>query len=194
MLCCLLASVVEAGNSGHRQLLSHVALLSAGGGPPANTFFLTAIDIENDATTLRTSGGATIFSVGTSVASAYEADVRYDISRFYTHRPRIKFVVTEYLSRHELYFSYGIDSGMRSDKLEVMPALFLGVAKGFALSERFSAAVSLGGWIGGSVHESPCLDSYDREYWCPRLMAWSDYQPSYPKPYQYIDFRVSYSL
>ena len=42
------------------------------------------------------------------------------------------------------------------------------------------------------LSERPCLDSYDREYWCPALVAWADRpQVNQPKAESYLDVKYS---
>ena len=46
-----------------------------------------------------------------------------------------------------------------------------------------------GGWQKERISEQPCVDAYDREYWCPNLIAWSDRKPITSMPLRFAEVR-----
>jgi hypothetical protein len=65
----------------------------------------------------------------------------------------------------------------------------MGYTKTMAVTKSSLFNISIGSWFGGNIKESPCVDSYGRQYSCQSLTAWSDYKPSYPRPLSFLDLK-----
>lgn len=126
-----------------------------------------------------------------SVVSGYDStSTRYSVANFYAQqndRQRLIGHINGF-SKGEL-FSIGYDSGMNAQKLNVNNAIYAGYTKTMSFTKSSLTAVSFGSWFGGNVSESPCIDSYGRQYSCQSLTAWSDYKPNYPRPLAFIDIK-----
>ena len=114
-----------------------------------------------------------------SVVHSYSGAVRYDVSRFYKpDAPQIN-IIMHYADRTPgEIISLGLDSGYRAEKIRVNPALFLAYTRAVKITRQSYLTAAIGGWLGGTVTEKPCMDSFDREYYCPTLTAWRDYRPA----------------
>jgi len=140
--------------------------------------------------------GRPVFAAPSLVASGYDRSVVYDLSGFYQglRQPRINFVLNYATATHGEVISFGFDPGARSEKVTVKSALFLGYTRAFMPQKNLTLSFSTGAWILGGLSESPCVDSYEREYHCGSLTAWSDYsKPKYRTPY-YLDLRLGFSF
>lgn len=110
------------------------------------------------------------------IATSYNG-VQYDVAGFYKKKPRINMVV-HYAGRVPgEALSLGVDSGFSAKKIQLKPALFIGYTRALQLQENTYVALNANSWLGGGVSEQPCMDNYNREYYCPTLTAWSDYKP-----------------
>ncbi len=74
------------------------------------------------------------------------------------------------------------------------PSTFLGLAKNFEIDKANTMSVSWGQWFGGKVTERPCLDSYDRQYWCPNLSAWIDRPTLDTQPSKYYELKYQWQF
>ena len=183
-----------AGDAQHRSNITSLALASAIDRPIQNIFWISAfsVNLKNEETFLNSSG-ATILPVKKVISSSYDTDVTYDISNFYENRKsRIKLIANFKLSSNNTTYSVGIDSGVAASKINIQKSFFVGATHVIQLNKQSHMVWSTGSWFGGSIKESPCLDSYDREYWCQNLTAWADYKPVYPKNFSYIDIKYIY--
>ena len=154
-------------------------------------FWISSYSIEKNPTAFTNSSGAAIMSNPASMVSAYDStSTRYNMSDFYAmqnDRHRLVGHVNGF-TKGEL-FSIGYDSGINSQKLDVNNAFYMGYTKALSFTKSSITALSFGGWFGGNTSESPCVDSYGRQYACQSLTAWSDYKPNYPRALTYIDLR-----
>lgn len=127
------------------------------------------------------------------VRSGYDEAISYDLSDMYSYqKPRAALILNFAITTPGTVYSIGFDSGVRTRKLTLKPSFFVGFAQAYALSSREHFAISFGHWFGGSISESPCIDAYDREYWCANLTAWEDYKPDYPGQNRFIDLAYVY--
>ncbi len=136
---------------------------------------------------IRLADGAKLMERPDIVQSRYDQSVRHDLSRFYQFdRMRVNALMHYAGRRAGEVFSLGLDTGFSAEKITVKPALFVGYARAFQVAEQTHVAASMGGWLGGGVSEKPCRDTFDREYYCPTLTAWTDYRPPRHRLYRYI--------
>jgi hypothetical protein len=155
------------------------------------SFWLSSYNTEKKPMYFTNASGASIMSNPSSVVSGYDStSTRYSVSNFYAlqnDRQRLIGHINGF-SKGEL-FSIGYDSGINAQKLNVNNALYAGYTKTMSLTKSSLTSISLGSWFGGKASESPCVDSYGRQYSCQTLTAWGDYKPNYPKPLAFIDLR-----
>ncbi len=135
----------------------------------------------------------TSLSVGHSLglpqtATSYDGEIR-SVSEFYEPERTTAEVGGDIYLATDTKISLGLDGGYQSRKLDIDPTLKIGVdhiiglssSKDHDLSLRVHGSVS----IGGKQNHTPCADSYDREYYCGNLTAWSDFvQPETANPYR----------
>lgn len=111
------------------------------------------------------------------VCSAYDASVCANVSDFYRFDNQTQLKVTMVgVVTPNWGVRLSLSTGAEAAKLVVDPKLIVGVVmmkqlrSGRTLSSEFSSS------LGGAIRHKPCLDGYDREYFCGNLTAWSDYQ------------------
>jgi len=184
-------AIASAGDLLHRYSINNISLASAIDRPLRNMFWISRVDVEPTSNEFfSNSSGAVIANVRKTVTSYYDPDITYDLSNFYKKtNNRVRFISNFVLDSPNTFYSIGIDTGVSSEKLKVNKSLFIGVSHVFHLNMNSYFSINGGSWLGGSIKETPCYDSYNREYWCQNLTSWADYKPSYPKNLSYIDFR-----
>lgn len=122
-------------------------------------------------------GGQSLISRPDRVCSIYDSAICFDVNPFYSSSiPQILvsgFVMLDGSSA----ITFGIDTGYSSPKLKVSPAILLGLSKRWFISEKRDAqfTVEASGWLGQSVSHEPCIDSFNRAYYCGNLSAWGDF-------------------
>lgn len=125
-------------------------------------------------------------AVPTTVCSGYDASVCHPVGKFYqSSRIPIFASALVFLNRDEIV-QLGFNSGFNSAKLTVTPSIMLGAGQRFYVNKSRTSQIVLHGyrWFGGRVTHRPCLDSFDREYFCGNLTAWSDFTwDAHPKSY-----------
>ena len=108
--------------------------------------------------------------------SPYAPEVRYDVASFYKlERPRVAFIGNIPI-RHPFrgIFSFGLDTGHASHKLDIQPSLFLGLSGLKVVDSSTYLVVSLGSWMGGDTTEHYCQDDTYRRFQCATLLPWSE--------------------
>ena len=141
------------------------------------------------------SSGRSFLSVPDVAYSAYDASISHHIAKFYTPRTaRLRWVLNYMEPRTQWLLSVGHDSGMQADKLSISQSSFLGVAKRLDISPTQILNMSWGQWFGGKVTERPCLDEYDRQYWCPNLSAWVDRPTLDTQPGKYYELKYQWQF
>jgi len=154
-------------------------------------FWISSYSTEKKPMYFTNASGASIMANPSSVVSAYDSSsTRYSVTNFYAlqnDRQRLIGHINGF-SKGEL-FSIGYDSGINAQKLNVNNAFYAGYTKTMSFTKTSLTSISFGSWFGGKTSESPCVDSYGRQYSCQTLTAWSDYHPSYPKPLAFLDLR-----
>ena len=109
-----------------------------------------------------------------TTATSYDGTER-DISRFYEDK-QFNYTIDIAAKRADTTYILGYDNGISTAKYSRSGSLRAGINHTFRLSKR--STIDLFGWRQwvGSVNEVPCTDSYNRQYYCGNLTAWSDYQ------------------
>jgi hypothetical protein len=154
-------------------------------------FWMSSYSSEKKPLYITNASGTSIMANPVSVVSAYDStSTRFNVSNFYAFQNDRQKLIGHIngFTKGEL-FSIGYDSGVNAQKLNVNNAFYAGYTKTMSFSKSSLTSISFGSWFGGRVSESPCIDSYNRQYSCQTLTAWSDYHPSYPRPLAFIDLR-----
>jgi len=194
LLIYSLGSFSFADDLEHRRVIQ-VAMLAAVQQPEKFKYpFVSTIDSVSERGFFSRSSGYTFLGVNNVVSSYYDSSVRYDISEFYKSKnSRFRFIGNYFVKGYDSFLSWGYDTGAVAEKIEISSSFFLGASKFFTNSknDRF-ISLSIGSWFGESVGESPCVDAYNRKYWCPNLTAWEDRPGMNFKQQAFIDFRFIY--
>lgn len=196
VLILLSPMLTFAGDVQHRSSIASLAFASTIDRPLRNIAWISGVSVySKNGDTFSNSSNTIILLVKKVTSSAYDADVTHNVSKFYedSHN-RVKLISNFKLSSPNTIYSVGFDSGVAADKINIQKSLFVGVAHVVQLNKQSHMALSAGSWFGGKIKESPCLDAYDREYWCQNLTAWVDYKPVYPKNFNYIDIKYIYKF
>lgn len=194
LLLALLPLYSSAADFQHRNMVAGAAFASAVDRPLGNTIWFSSFSIEGkNAAGFLNSSNMPLLTVANTAISAYDAHITYDISNFYKKDDgRLKIVSNAILQSPNTIYSIGFDTGVSTAKISIKPSIFLGVTHVFSINKNSYFLVGGGAWFGGKVSETACYDSYDRAYWCQNLTAWSDYQPSYPQNFEYLDIKYIY--
>ncbi len=159
----------------------------------ANEILVSSFDTRNEKGIFLKNTGEFAFSAPAYARSAYDGSIGYDINKFYTAKnKRISIIANKYIGEDRWLVSFGLDNGSRSEKLDISNSTFAGISKSFTLSTNTYLHFSSGKWWGGKVTERPCIDAYDRAYWCPNLTAWTDRPPTNTTKAGYMDIRFQY--
>ena len=152
--------------------------------------FLSTVDIIKENGRFTRSSGWYIMDVQPVASSTYDPTVAYDITKFYqSSNTRVRFISNYQLQKTGFFISYGYDSGTKSEKLQVSKSFFVGASQAFNVQKSHFFFYSVGRWYGEKITQKPCLDSYDREYWCPSLIAWKDRPVIQDRQESFVDLR-----
>lgn len=155
--------------------------------------FVTQLEVRKEAANFSSNSGLIAFSTPKTASSAYDKTISYDLTNFYTsENHRARFVVNQFLPGTDLLISAGYDSGSSTQKIAISKTWFMGLAGYKKFNDHFYFYFSSGSWQQQHVTESPCLDEYGREYWCPTLIAWSDRPVTTFKPGRFLDLKFEY--
>ena len=155
--------------------------------------FISSLDIRHEKGIFLKNTGDFAFSAPAYANSAYDGEIGYDISKFYLAKNnRISIIANKYIGEDRWLLSFGLDNGSKSEKFDMSSSVFAGISKSFTLNKNTYLYLSSGKWWGGKVTERPCIDSYDREYWCPNLTSWADRPATNTTRAGYIDIRFQY--
>jgi hypothetical protein len=196
LLCQLACSFsAHASDEEHRDTISRVLMASSQSGTNLLYPFITQLYVQREQGQFTLSSGQSLMSVSSSVASGYDASIAHQIGDFYqANNLRQRWVMNYLHPQTHWLISLGYDSGTQADKLSIEPSVFLGAAKNFELAKHHQLLVSWGQWLGGKVTERPCLDAYDREYWCPNLTAWKDKPMLNTDPGKYYELKYQWQF
>ena len=118
--------------------------------------------------------------------------VERDISQFYEPERTTAHVGGYAYFDNNVLVELSLDNGYRSQKWDQTRSATVHVTKEFELSNKWSVALTAGTKFGGKISEDSCKDSYDREYYCGDLTAWSDHTTEQPKQYHMGGIALSY--
>ena len=199
-LLCLLCHAecsfsAHASDEEHRDTISRVLMASSQSGANLAYPFITQLYLQREQGQFTLSSGQSLMSVSSTVASGYDSAIAHQIGDFYqANNLRQRWVLNYFEPASRWLLSFGVDSGTQADKLSIAPSLFLGAATNLELAKRHQLLISWGQWFGGKVTERPCLDAYDREYWCPNLTAWKDRPALNTDPGKYHELKYQWQF
>lgn len=155
--------------------------------------FFSSVDILKENGRFTRSSGWYLIDVQPVASSYYDPKVSFDITKFYeSEKKRVRFIINYQLPNTSFFISYGYDSGTKAEKIEISNSIFFGLSQALSIQKRHFLFYSWGHWYGEKIKEKPCLDSYDREYWCPSLIAWKDRPHFASRQETYLDLRYVY--
>jgi hypothetical protein len=125
------------------------------------------------------------------VTSEYdETSNAYAMTHFYTAAKQRQHLISNFvIPNTKALISIGYDSGSRAEKILISKTFFIGLSAYKRLDPKSAIFFMAGGWQKEKITEKPCVDEYDREYWCPNLTAWSDYKPLTTPPLRFAEVR-----
>lgn len=140
--------------------------------------------------------GQNLMSRQSRTCSLYDSSICFDTGHFY--KPAMPQTVLSGFAKLDgsNALLFGFDTGFQAQKINVSPAIMLGLSHRTYLSERRDAQFifEVAGWLGQSVSHTPCYDSYNRAYYCGNLSAWSDFSYN-PHPTEtYIKLWFDYAF
>jgi hypothetical protein len=195
LLCILvvLTANAHAGDEDQRDMVQRILMASRDVHFKLDYPFVTQMYVQREQGNFTLSSGRGLLSVNDTATSAYDEAITHNISDFYKATNTRQRWVLNYLEPDTRWlFSFGYDSGTQADKLSIEQSVFLGLAKNFELSRDHHLMFSWGQWFGGKVTDRPCLDAYDREYWCPNLSAWTDRPALDTTPGKYYELKYQW--
>ena len=128
------------------------------------------------------------------VCSSYDSSVCANVSDFYrfNHQYLQRFTIVGTFSKY-WGLRASLTTGAQAAKLSLDPRLLIGLIGMKPLSGGRTLSAEVFGSIGGDLRHKPCLDEYDREYFCGSLTAWSDY-PTKRISFQEYGIKVLYKF
>lgn len=126
------------------------------------------------------------------VCSAYDVSVCANVSSFYKfNKQTLQRVTLVGAFVNQWGVRIALTAGAQAEKLVVDPRLQVGLIHTQTLAEGRSLSGEIYASVGGDMKHRPCLDAYDREYFCGSLTAWSDY-PAKRISFPEYGFKVHY--
>lgn len=126
------------------------------------------------------------------VCSQYDSSVCMDVADFYRFRQRnLQRMTVVATFSEQIGLRASITTGAKATKLTISPRVVLGLVGSMRLSAGSSVSAEIFGSLGGTLRHKPCLDEYDREYFCGSLTAWSDF-PNKQTPYRESGIKLIY--
>jgi hypothetical protein len=197
LLCSLVAFTANAlaGDEEQRDMVQRILMAARDVHFNMDYPFVTQMYVQREQGSFTLSSGRGLLAINGMATSAYDQAIAHNISDFYNAANTRQRWVLNYLAPETRWlFSFGYDSGSQADKLSIESSVFLGLAKNFELSRNHNLLFSWGQWFGGKVTERPCLDAYDREYWCPNLSAWIDRPTLDTEPGKYYELKYQWQF
>lgn len=173
------AARVYGADGPHKDMIVNALKYQAWSGQSIIFPFFSELQVQREVRSFKKINGDDFLSVSPWVTSAYDAtSAPYEITPFYTSKStRTRLVVNYFIPSTSILLSGGYDSGSDAEKITVSASKFVGLSTFWRLSSQSALYLLMGAWGDQDVTERPCLDSYDREYWCANLTAWSDHVP-----------------
>jgi len=153
--------------------------------------FVSEIDVRREVNTFSSNSGLLVLNVLEKVTSEYDATSNnYVMTPFYTGFKQRQHLISNFsIPSTNTLLSIGFDSGSKSQKISISRTFFVGFSTYKKIDTKSALFLMAGGWQKERIKEQPCVDSYDREYWCPALTAWTDYKPLTATPLRFAEVR-----
>ena len=153
--------------------------------------FVSEIEVRHEVSTFSSNSGFTLLHTQAKVASEYdETSNVHAIKQFYTAFNQRQHLISNFaIPNSNALISIGYDSGSRAEKISISKTFFVGLSAYKKIDTKSAVFFMAGGWQKERIKELPCTDSYDREFWCPNLTAWSDRKPLTSSPLRFIEVR-----
>jgi len=153
--------------------------------------FVSEIDVRREVNTFSSNSGLVVLNVQEKVISAYDATANnYVLTPFYTGFKQRQHLISNFaIPSTKSMLSIGYDSGSKSQKISISKTFFLGFSTYKKIDTNSAIFFLAGGWQKERINEQPCVDEYDREYWCPNLTAWSDRKSITSMPLRFAEVR-----
>ncbi len=136
------------------------------------------------------SSDVSVLSVPANTCSTFDKSVCYATADFYkTDYPQI-IISSYYFYGKDDALILGVNTGYSSSKLSIEPSIELGFSKFINIRKQHRFAIEASTWLGGKIEHRPCVDSFNREYYCGNLSAWSDFK--YQSTIDSYNMRVMY--
>ena len=154
---------------------------------PVGLFLPTAIYTNIDAVLTH---DISVLNVPRNSCSTYDESICYNTSALYKPTNQQVIVSGYYFFNKNDAILLGLNTGYNSQKLIIQPSIALGYSSQFELDKSKKFVIEGNKWFGGNIQHKPCVDSFDREYYCGNLSAWSDF--NYHSNINSYNMRVMY--
>ena len=153
--------------------------------------FVSEIEIRREVNLFSSNSGIAVLNAQPRVTSEYDdTSNAYAMTHFYTAAKQRQHLISNFvIPNTKALISIGYDSGSRAEKIAISKTFFIGLSAYKRLDSNTAIFFMAGGWQKERITEQPCIDDYDREYWCPNLTAWSDYKPLAVTPLRFAEVR-----
>jgi len=154
--------------------------------------FISELDLRREVGIFSSNSGfTTLLAAPPSVTSIYDSSsTTHDLTSFYTAQNiRTHFILNYFIPGTSILVSGGYDTGSKAQKITISPTSFIGVSTYKRIDPNSAIFFMMGGWQRERVTETPCVDSYEREYWCANLSAWSDHTPLSPAAFRFVELK-----
>lgn len=189
MLLCLQSA--NAIDLTHKNFTFNVMRKQAWNSGTLPLAFVSEIEVRREVNTFTSNTGYMLLNANDRVVSEYdETSNAHEIAHFYTARNQRQHLISNFvIPNTNALISVGYDSGSRAEKISVSKTFFLGFSAFKKIDSKSTIFFMAGGWQKERIQERPCVDSYDREYWCANLTAWSDHKPITSSPLRFAEVR-----
>jgi hypothetical protein len=153
--------------------------------------FVSEIEIRREVNIFSSNSGFAVLNAHPNVTSAYDLTSNtYAMTHFYTAAKQRQHLISNFvIPNTKALISIGYDSGSKAEKISISKTFFVGLSAYKKIDSKTAIFFMAGGWQKEHISEQPCVDEYDREYWCPNLTAWSDYKPRVTSPLRFAEIR-----
>jgi hypothetical protein len=159
--------------------------------------FISEMDLRRDVGMFPSNSGVTtLLAAPLKIVSIYDAtSTAYDLKSYYTAQNiRAHLILNYFIPDTPILLSAGYDSGSKAQKISISPTKFIGLSSYKRINSNSAIFFMAGGWQRERITETPCVDSYEREYWCANLSAWSDHTPLTSNAFRFIDIKYEFKF
>jgi len=139
---------------------------------PVELFLPTSVYVNNSSAV---SHDISVLTVPVNLCSVYDRSICYNLSNFYKSINPQAIISGYYFFNKNDAIIIGLNTGFNSPKLVIQPSIELGYSTLVSLEKNVNFVFEGSKWLGGHIEHKPCADTFDREYYCGNLSAWSDF-------------------